>query len=268
MKKIASKSSAMNRWLPRICFGVAFVCLVIFCGVSFIQMRHRSQPAPPAEAAATPQAARQTPEPTLDPWGKNQEGILNIYAPYYEENPDMIGWLNIPGTEIDYPVMQTPGNNEKYLRKGFDGSYSEAGTLFLDEHCSAGPKAYTANLMIYGHDMNDGTMFGNLEEYADPEYGKEHKIIWFDTIYDRGEYQLLAAFYSKVYYTTDTCFKYYQFFDAKTPTEFENYIDGITSLAEYDTGVTAEYGDILLTLSTCSTHVENGRFVVVAKKVG
>ena len=210
----------MNRWLPRICFGVAFVCLVIFCGVSFIQMSHRSQPASPAEAAATPQAARQTPEPTQDPWGKNQEGILNVYAPYYEENPDMIGWLNIPGTEIDYPVVQTPGNNEKYL-----------------------------------------------QEYADPEYGKEHKTIWFDTIYDRGEYQLLAAFYSKVYYTTDTCFKYYQFFDAKTPAEFENYMDGITFLAEYDTGVTAEYGDILLTLSTCSTHVENGRFVVVAKKV-
>ena len=121
--------------------------------------------------------------------------------------------------------------------------------------------------MIYGHDMHDGTMFGKLHLYAGEDYGKEHSLIRFDTLHEVGEYQLLAAFYTQVYYTTDTCFKYYQFFNAENEAEFNSYVENVKALAEYDTGVSAEYGDTLLTLSTCSDHVENGRFVVVAKRV-
>ena len=121
--------------------------------------------------------------------------------------------------------------------------------------------------MIYGHDMHDGTMFGKLHLYAGEDYGKEHSLIRFDTLHEVGEYQLLAAFYTQVYYTTDTCFKYYQFFDAENEEEFNDYVENVKALAEYDTGVSAEFGDTLLTLSTCSDHVENGRFVVVAKRV-
>ena len=193
--------------------------------------------------------------------------MLNIYAPYYEQNPDMIGWLSIEGTVIDYPVVRTPGDNEKYLRLGFDGAYATGGTLFLDERCDPVVEKVTANQMIYGHDMHDGTMFGDLHLYAGEEYGKEHSLIRFDTLHEVGEYQLLAAFYTQVYYTTDTCFKYYQFFDAENEEEFNDYVENVKALAEYDTGVSAEFGDTLLTLSTCSDHVENGRFVVVAKKV-
>ena len=173
----------------------------------------------------------------------------------------------IEGTDIDYPVVRTPGDNEKYLRLGFDGAYATGGTLFLDERCDPGVEKVTANQMIYGHDMHDGTMFGKLHLYAGEEYGKEHSLIRFDTLHEVGEYQLLAAFYTQVYYTTDTCFKYYQFFDAENEEEFNDYVENVKALAEYDTGVSAEFGDTLLTLSTCSNHVENGRFVVVAKKV-
>ena len=234
------------RHLPLVCFGVALLLFLVFGGLMVRQALGGGQP---------------------DPWAKNEDGILNIYAPYYEKNQDMLGWLRIDGTDIDYPVVRTPGNNEKYLRLGFDGAYASGGTLFLDENCDPGIDKVTANQMIYGHDMNDGTMFGKLYLYADEEYGKEHSTIRFDTIYETGEYELMAACYSQVYYTTDTCFKYYKFFDAANEEEFNDYVSNVKELAEYDTGVTAEYGDTLLTLSTCSNHVENGRFVVVAKKV-
>lgn len=257
------------RHLSLVSFFAALLCFLLFGGLMVRQALGGGQPAPPSlsvSAAASGQSASAS-SSTPDPWAKNADGVLNIYAPYYEQNPDMIGWLSIEGTDIDYPVVRTPGNNEKYLRLGFDGAYATGGTLFLDENCDPGIDKVTANQMIYGHDMNDGTMFGKLYLYADEEYGKEHSTIRFDTIYETGEYELMAAFYSQVYYTTDTCFKYYKFFDAANEEEFNDYVTNVKELAEYDTGVTAEYGDTLLTLSTCSNHVENGRFVVVAKKV-
>ena len=254
------------RHLPAVCFGAALLLFLVFGGLLLRQALGGGQPQPPslpASSASFPAASAAS----ADPWALNEEGVLNIYAPYYEQNPDMIGWLSIEGTVIDYPVVRTPGDNEKYLRLGFDGAYATGGTLFLDERCDPGVEKVTANQMIYGHDMHDGTMFGDLHLYAGEDYGKEHSLIRFDTLHEVGEYQLLAAFYTQVYYTTDTCFKYYQFFDAENEAEFNSYVENVKALAEYDTGVSAEYGDTLLTLSTCSDHVENGRFVVVAKKV-
>lgn len=249
--------------LPLVCFALAFFCFVLFGGLLVRRALGGGQPAAPsAPSPGAPFSESAAP----DPWALNEEGILNVYAPYYRQNQDLAGWLKIEGTNIDHPVVRTPGNNEKYLRKGFDGGYSEGGTLFLDERCD--PEKPTANLMIYGHDMNDGSMFGGLEAYADEAYGKEHAALRFDTLTEPGEYELLAAFYSQVYYTTDTCFKYYQFFDVQTEAEFDRYVQNVKALAEYDTGVSAAWGDTLLTLSTCSKHTENGRFVVVAKKTG
>lgn len=255
------------RRLPLVCFLAALVCFLVFGGLAARQALGGGQPQPPSLPAASAASFPAASVASADPWALNEEGILNAYAPYYEQNPDMIGWLSIEGTVIDYPVVRTPGDNEKYLRLGFDGAYATGGTLFLDERCDPGVEKVTANQMIYGHDMHDGTMFGDLHLYAGEDYGKEHSLIRFDTLHEVGEYQLLAAFYTQVYYTTDTCFKYYQFFDAENEAEFNSYVENVKALAEYDTGVSAEFGDTLLTLSTCSDHVENGRFVVVAKKV-
>lgn len=254
--------SWLRRHLPLLCFALSFACFLLFGGLLVRRAFGGGQPPPPSRTASAPASA---PLPTPDPLALNEQGVLNLYAPYYRQNPDLAGWLRIEGTGIDYPVVRTPGNNEKYLRRGFDGAYSEGGTLFLDEHCD--PTKPTANLMIYGHDMNDGSMFGELEAYASETYGAAHPTICFDTLTQPGQYQLLAAFYSQVYYNTDLCFKYYQFFDAANEAEFSGYVSSVKALAEYDTGVTAAWGDTLLTLSTCSSHTENGRFVVVAKKI-
>ena len=183
----------------------------------------------------------------------------------HAENADLIGWIRIEDTVIDYPVMHTPSDSEKYIYKNFDGIFDVNGLPFLDGKCSLDPES--TNLIIYGHNMKSGAMFASLLNYKEQEYWEEHPVISFSTLNEEREYEVLAAFYDKVYYKTDTCFKFYQFIDAE---DAETYREAITYYKEhglYDTGVTAEYGDRLITLVTCAYHVENGRFVVVAREI-
>ena len=194
----------------------------------------------------------------------NEDGILLQYAGIYEQNPDTAGWLYIDGTSISYPVMYTPYNPEYYLRRGFDEKHSENGVPFIGEGYSEG----CGHTIIYGHNMKDGSMVAPLLSYSDAEFWLDHAYIGYDTLYAPGEYEVLAAFYSKAYYQSDTnVFRYYQYTDLSDETTFYEYLNNVYASALYDTGVTATYGDTLLTLSTCSYHDANGRFVVVAKKI-
>lgn len=202
--------------------------------------------------------------------------ILSEYKKLYETNQDMVGWLFIDGTQIDYPVMQTVENESRYLSLDFYGQYDKNGCLVLDADSVAGTgtaaknytdgTAPTTNLIIHGHTMKSGEMFGRLRLYAQEDYGKEHSLICFDTIYEKREYELIAAFYSQVYYSSQEVFKYYNFFQADTQEEFDDWYSNIKQLSLYDTGVTAEFGDEFITLSCCSYHVEDGRFVVVGRR--
>lgn len=115
--------------------------------------------------------------------------------------------------------------------------------------------------------MNNGNMFNTLPKYADPEYWETHRIIYFDTRYVRGEYEVIAAFYGKIPAEGEQGFRYYQYTDLTDPETFAAYVSQVKALSAYDTGLHAEYGDELITLSTCSYHTVNGRFVVVAKKI-
>ena len=160
----------------------------------------------------------------------------------------MIGWLRIGGTDIDLPVVQTPGDNEHYLRRGFDGLYSTGGTLFLDEQCSIDPDAPTANWLVYGHNMADGSMFGELTRYRDKAFWQAHPTFTFDTLYETGTWQVVAALDTTL---GADALPYYTFFDADTKLEWEQRVNAILELSLYDTGVTPEYGQQLLTLSTC-----------------
>ena len=203
--------------------------------------------------------------------------ILWKYGSLYEINPDMIGWLAIDGTVIDYPVMQTMEDESYYLSVDFYGQPNKNGCLIMDTDSvvGTGTKADgymdgaspSTNLIIHGHTMRNGDMFGDLSLYADETYGKEHSRICFDSLYEEREYELIAAFYSQVYYESEDVFKYYKFFQADTQEEFDDWYDHIKELSLYDTGVTAEFGDEFITLSCCAYHVEDGRFVVVAKRI-
>ena len=122
-------------------------------------------------------------------------------------------------------------------------------------------------MIVYGHHMKSGNMFGNLQKYAKESYYKKHSMITFDTIYEKAQYEVMYVFRSQVYNDNDIVFKYYQFIEANSETEFNSYMQEMSKLSLYDTGVTAQYGDSLLTLSTCDSSQTDGRFVVVAKRV-
>ena len=192
------------------------------------------------------------------------ELVENPYKDYYKQNEDMAGWLVIPDTVVDYPVMWTPENEEFYLFKDFNKNYSESGCLILDTDSNVNP--LTTNLIIHGHHMKNG-MFGKLEDYESKEYRDEHPYIYFHTRECERVYEIMAVFRSKVYYQKDDVFKYYKFFQANTKAQFDDFYDNVKKLSEYDTGVTASYGDRFITLSTCAYHTDNGRFVVVGKEI-
>lgn len=195
--------------------------------------------------------------------------VIGKYVKLYKKNQDMIGWVTIDDTHINYPVMQTQKEPEFYLRRNFDKEYSVSGVPFMD--ASSNIFKPTRNWLIYGHHMKDGTMFHDLLEYADQEFYQEHKTIKFDTIYKggQGEYEIIAAFYSQIYDEDKDIFKYYTYAGITNEEQFNEYVEGVKDLSVYDTGVDAEYGEQLITLSTCSYHVADklGRFAVVAKRV-
>lgn len=215
-------------------------------------------------------------EPTEEAAGKAPE-ILQKYKELYVINSDMAGWLAIEDTVIDYPVMQTMEDECYYLNRDFYGEKNSNGCLILDTDSTAGTgtkvcdytdgTAPSTNLIIHGHTMKSGEMFGKLKLYADAEYGREHSLICFDSLYEEREYELIAVFYSQVYYESDDVFKYYKFFQADTQEEFDAWYENIKAMSLYDTGITARFGDEFITLSACSYHVEDGRFVVVGKRV-
>ncbi len=209
----------------------------------------------PSETEPAPQP---TPEPTPEP-------IVNPYQNIFLSNEDMAAWLQIPGTVIDYPVMWTPRDEEYYLYRDFDGSHNQNGCLILDTDSSLDP--LSTNLIIHGHNMKSGAMFGNLTDYESEEYYQEHKNIILYTKECQRNYEVIAVFRSQVYKKTDQVFKFYKFFQADTQEEFDDFYQNIKALSLYDTGVTAQFGDNFITLSTCVYHVERGRFVVVAKEV-
>lgn len=195
--------------------------------------------------------------------------VAGKYAGLYTANPDIIGWLKIEDTHINYPVMQTQNDPEFYLRRNFEKEYSLSGTPFMD--AASDIFVPTCNWTIYGHHMKDGTMFKDLVKYADYDFYQDHKYITFDTIYKGGQgtYEVVAAFYAEILDVNSKDFKYYQYAGITTEAQLKEYMTGVKNLSEYDTGVEVSYGDQLITLSTCNYHVGDGkgRFAVVAKKI-
>lgn len=204
-------------------------------------------------------------EPAVTEAGQpeGKPAMLEQYAGLYEENKDLVGWLSIEGMKIDYPVMQN-GDDKYYLHRDFYGNDSKYGCLYVREQADLDAGT---NFIIYGHNMKDGSMFGDLDWYLEESFYKEHPTVSFDTLYEERTYEIVAVFRSQVYNADEDVFKYYQFYEADTQEEFEDFYGNIKELSLYDTGVEAKFGDAFLTLSTCAYHVQDGRLVVVAKRV-
>lgn len=189
--------------------------------------------------------------------------VLREYAPVYQLNSDMVGWISIPDTKINYPVVQTPNDPNFYLKRDFYKNSSRHGTIFA--HAWANPETPSDNVTLYGHNMRDGSMFAALHKYESKEFYDANPYIYFDTLYEHRTYQILAIFEIDI---TKTEFPYHNFVDGNT-ISFQDYVNTCRELSLYDTGVSAKYGDKLITLSTCDddTSTDDVRFVVVAKLV-
>lgn len=191
--------------------------------------------------------------------------ILPEYQGLHEQNSDFAGWLTIPGTEIDYPVMQAvPESSDFYLTHNYDGQEDINGSIFLDSRNDY--EQQDDNLIIYGHNMKSGMMFGGLKNYLDESYSLEHKMVTFNTIYEKAQYEIIAVCLSKVSQEGEEGIRYYDFINAGTEENFNHYLDYIKEMNIISGDINVSYGDRLLTLSTCNNYTEDGRLFLVAKK--
>ena len=175
----------------------------------------------------------------------------------FSQNGDCIGWLCIPDTAVNYPVMHTPENPQKYLRRSFYGEYSQSGVPFLDRRCGLN----SDNLIIYGHNMKNGTMFSSLRNYTDPAFCAAHPVIEFQTADGAEPYTVFTV---AAVQKTDT---WYSFIHAADSTDFTEQTAAFLQKSLYDTGVTPVYGQQIITLSTCYGSGKNGRLIVAAVKM-
>lgn len=183
----------------------------------------------------------------------------------YLENSDMVGWIQIEGTSIDYPVMQTPANPNYYLKHDFEKNYTDYGCPFVQADCDA--LAPSDNVILYGHNMKDGSMFADLAKYHSKDFWQNHKTVCFDTALGSCTYEIFAVIHTTVQTDAAAAFPFYRFVNAASPEEFADYVSACKVRELYDTGIFAEYGDNLLTLSTCDNITDNGRLLVIAKRI-
>lgn len=181
-----------------------------------------------------------------------------------EENQDIVGWLEIQNTGISYPVLQGI-DNEYYMTHNYKKEKSKNGSIFLTKEYDW--TIPSSNLLIYGHNLGNGTMFQELLKYASKDFYNQHPTIRFTTTEADSEYEIISVFKSRVYYKSEkNVFRYYYFVNANTDEEYNQFITDAKKASLYDIDATAEYGEQLITLSTCSYHVKDGRFAVVGRK--
>lgn len=256
----------MKRWIALI-MAAAFAAIFLYSGL-MLRQHH-------VEQTETAEAFSSVADLVLkEPENNSTESIpveeepaapmtaREKYAEVYAENSDFVGWISIEGTAIDYPVMQSVDHPNYYLRRGFDKEYSKYGVPYIQEDCVLGS---SDNLIIYGHHMNDGSMFADLCSYKNKAFWQTHPTIRFDTLEGCGVYEIVAVLKTVVY--SQNGFRYFDFVELDDPARFDAYIARCKALSLYDTGVETGYGDKLITLSTCEYSRENGRMVVVARKV-
>jgi sortase B len=192
-----------------------------------------------------------------------ETGVLVRYLDFYKQNPDLVGWIKIEGTKLNYPVMQTPHDKDFYLKHNFEREYSDWGAIYAREECDIFKPS--DNITIYGHTMKDGSMFACLHEYTDKAVWETNNVIFFDTIHERHVYQIFAVFTTTA--SLGEGFSYHQMEDAVDEADFNEFIATCKELSLYETGITPKYGEKTICLSTCEYSQDNGRLVVAAVRI-
>lgn len=240
------------------------------------------QPQAQADAAVQPENRTKTGDNAKDTLGQSSGAqikaalpssgaqtlpeILPQYKKMSVQYPELFGWLQIPGTQIDFPVMRTEGDDpEFYLHHDITGAESVEGALFVDTSSSSYPQ--DDNTVVYGHNMKNGHIFGTLKMYGVADFFRDHLEIHFDTLYETGVYEAVAVLKTRILNENEQGFRYYQFFQYENETEFQECVDFVEKNRLFETDSALQYGDQILMLSTCEYSRENGRLVVVARRM-
>lgn len=222
-----------------------------------------AQTSAPTETQEETEATEETTTATEETTEPTEPEMLPGYKEIYEMNNDVVGWIKIEGSPLDYPVMQTPDTRDYYLYRNFDKKNSARGSIYAREVCDV--LEPSDNITIYGHNMADGSMFAALNNYMYEWNWEKNSLIFFDTLYEYHTYKIFAVF--KTSANVGQGFSYHQFVDAENEEQFNEFVSTCKRLAFYDTGITPVYGDKLICLSTCEYTLDNGRLVVAAVRI-
>lgn len=219
------------------------------------------QTTPPTTKKPEPTAAptKETTEATTE---ATEPSIKEEYKEVYEKNNDMVGWLQIENTKINYPVMQSKDSENYYIDHNFDKQSSKHGAIYA--WGDADVNEPSDNITIFGHNMADGSMFAGLGAYTNKKTWENNPMIFFNTLYEYHTYKIFAVF--KTSANLGEGFSYHKFVDGSKE-EFDQFVKTAKELSFYDTGVTPQYGDKLICLSTCEYTLDNGRLVVAAVRI-
>lgn len=229
---------------------------------SHVQQQEHEQLRQLLQTAAPEQESLPAYVTVTDPETGAERTVLREYEALYRRNSDLVGWISIEGTSIDYPVVQSP-IKDYYLRRDFDKKRANHGSVYVWEQADV--FAPSDNVTLFGHRMNDRTMFYDLLQYAERDFWLTHPTFCFSTLEGHCEYEIFAAL--RTTGTGGEGFAYHAFVNAADQTEFAAFVSQCKALSLYDTDIIPRYGDKLVTLSTCDYALDNGRMVVVGRRV-
>lgn len=193
--------------------------------------------------------------------------ILSEMQGVYDLNHDVVGWVYIDDSNIDYPVLQKKSDPDYYIDRDIFGNYDKRGCIYAEEHCDVFEPSDV--VVLHGHHMADGTMFQNIKKYKYAYYFNSHRYVQFDTLYERRTYEVVLVFRTNGEVSDRyPFFPFHTYNDFKDEADFNNFMESIRELALQESGVEVNYGDKLLCLSTCDYNpYPNGRMVLVAKLI-
>lgn len=254
----------MKRWLLNILLCV-FALVFVVSGVMLVKNVREALTAKKGFAelshfreqvlATLPQEEQSQPAETES----DEPQLLPELQALYEQNNDLAGWLSIPAVGVDYPVMHAPDRKDYYLYRNFQKEDNSHGCLYIWEEADL--QTPSDNVTVFGHHMKDGSMFGNLKKYQKKSFWEENQTFTMTSLYERRTYRIFSVLVTTA--TVGEGFGYHDF-TGGTREEFDSMVEKFKAYALFDTGITPEYGDELVCLSTCDYSVPNGRLVVVA----
>lgn len=228
------------------------------------ELKNSMQETKPAATETTEVTEETAPEGTFGAEEiRDENGMLLEYGQIYAQNPDLVGWIRIDGTKLDNPVVQTPDRPNYYLDHDFTGQPSDWGAIYAREECDINEPS--DNITLYGHNMRDGSMFAVANDYVNKETWENNPLIFFDTLYEYHVYKIFAVF--KTSANLGEGFTYHNMIEASDKEDFDNFIAKCKELSFYDTGITPQYGDKTICLSTCEYTLDNGRLVIAAVRI-